>query len=133
MARGNREMSAPETLEDARSRAESLRREIERHNYAYYVLDQPTVSDQTYDSLMRELLAIEAASPELVTPDSPTQRVGAAPSQAFATHRHRVPMLSLANAFSLDELREWDARVKRHLGLDADAAVEYVAELKIDG
>jgi DNA ligase (NAD+) len=121
------------SLEDARARAEHLRREIERHNYAYYILDQPTVSDATYDALMRELTELEAANPELVTPDSPTQRVGAAPSEAFAAHTHRVPMLSLGNAFSLEELREFDARVKRHLHLPADHAVEYVAELKIDG
>ncbi|MFN3652796.1 MAG: NAD-dependent DNA ligase LigA [Armatimonadota bacterium] len=121
------------TLEDARNRAEVLRRELEQHNYAYYVLDQPTVADSTYDALLRELMEIEAAFPELVTPESPTQRVGAAPSSAFSSHTHRVPMLSLGNAFSLEELREFDARVKRHLGLPADEAVEYAAELKIDG
>ena len=121
------------SLEDASRRADELRREIEKHNYAYYVLDQPTVSDATYDAQMRELLAIEATYPELVTADSPTQRVGAAPSDAFRSHRHRVLMLSLGNAFSFDELREFDARVKRTLGLEAEAAVEYVAELKIDG
>lgn len=126
-------MLTPPSLEDAQLRAEELRREIEKHNYAYYVLDQPTVSDATYDSLMRELLAIETTYPELVTPDSPTQRVGAAPSDAFRSHQHRVPMLSLGNAFSFDELREFDARVKRTLGLDPDASIEYVAELKIDG
>jgi DNA ligase (NAD+) len=121
------------SLEDAQARAEQLRREIEKHNYAYYVLDQPTVSDASYDALMRELTEIETAYPELVTPDSPTQRVGAAPSDAFAPHTHRAPMLSLGNAFSLGELREFDARVKRHLHLPADQAVAYVAELKIDG
>jgi DNA ligase (NAD+) len=121
------------SLEDARARAEQLRREIEQHNYAYYVQDQPAVSDAAYDALMRELLSIEAAYPELLTPDSPTQRVGAAPSEAFVSHRHLVPMLSLGNAFTLDELREFDRRVKRHLGLEAETAVEYVAELKIDG
>lgn len=126
-------MSTQLTLEDAEQRAEALRKEIEQHNYAYYVLDQPTVSDATYDALMRELMEIEATYPELVTADSPTQRVGSAPSDAFATHEHRVPMLSLGNAFSFDELREFDARVKRILGLPADHAVEYVAELKIDG
>ncbi|HEU4752970.1 MAG TPA: NAD-dependent DNA ligase LigA, partial [Armatimonadota bacterium] len=121
------------TLEDARKRAEALRREIEQHNYAYYVLEQPTVSDATYDARMRELQEIESAYPELVAPDSPTQRVGAAPSESFPPHTHRVPMLSLGNAFSLEELREFDARVKRGLGLPSDAEVEYVAELKIDG
>lgn len=126
-------MSAPLSLEDARTRAEALRRELERYNYAYYVLDQPEVADATYDARMRELVALEAEYPELVSPDSPTQRVGAAPSDAFRSHTHRVPMLSLGNAFSLEELREFDARIKRTLGLDAAASVEYVAELKIDG
>lgn len=126
-------LSTSLSLEDAQGRAEALRREIEGHNYAYYVLDQPSVSDATYDALMRELTGIETTYPELVTADSPTQRVGAAPSDAFASHTHRVPMLSLGNAFSLEELREFDARVKRGLGLPADEPVEYTAELKIDG
>ena len=126
-------MSIPATLDDARQRADALRRELEQHNYAYYILDQPTVSDATYDAAMLELIEIESTYPELVTGDSPTQRVGAAPSLAFQPHAHRVPMLSLGNAFSLDELREFDARVKRHLGLTPEDSVEYVAELKIDG
>jgi DNA ligase (NAD+) len=126
-------MTIQPTLEDAQRRADELRREIERHNYAYYVLDQPTVSDATYDAQMRELIELEATYPELITPDSPTQRVGAAPSDAFKPHAHRLPMLSLGNAFSYDELREFDARVKRMLGMAADDGVEYVAELKIDG
>lgn len=121
------------TLEDAQKRAAALRREIEGHNYAYYVLEQPSVSDATYDALMRELTEIETAYPELITPDSPTQRVGAAPSEAFASYQHRVPMLSLGNAFSYDELREFDRRVKRHLHLPADELISYAAELKIDG
>lgn len=121
------------TLEDAEQRAEVLRREIEAHNYAYYVLEQPTVSDATYDALLRELTEIETTYPELVTPDSPTQRVGAAPSEAFNSYTHRVPMLSLGNAFSYDELREFDKRVKRHLHLPADEGIAYTAELKIDG
>ncbi len=126
-------MSAEAPLDEINKRAEALRREIERHNYAYYVLDQPTVSDASYDALMRALTEIETQYPELITADSPTQRVGSAPSDAFAGHTHRVPMLSLGNAFSLDELREWDARVKRILGLSADQPVEYATELKIDG
>ncbi len=120
-------------LDEARTRTEALRRQIEQHNHAYYVLDQPAVSDSTYDALMRELQDLEAEFLELVTPESPTQRVGAAPSDAFVPHTHRVAMLSLANAFSPDELREWDARLKRLLGLDADQPLQYVAELKIDG
>jgi DNA ligase (NAD+) len=127
------ELEANLTLEKAGARAEQLRREIEHHNYAYYVLDQPTVSDASYDAAMRELSELESRFPNLVTPDSPTQRVGAAPSAAFASHPHRAPMLSLGNAFSYDELRAFDARVRRHLGMSADEPVEYVAELKIDG
>lgn len=126
-------MSTEAPLDEINKRAEALRHEIERHNYAYYVLDQPTVSDATYDLLMRELTDIETRYPELITADSPTQRVGSAPSDAFASHTHRVPMLSLGNAFSLEELREWDARVKRVLGLPSDQPVEYATELKIDG
>ena len=106
---------------------------MEAHNYAYYVLDQPTVSDATYDAEMRELTAIETEFPELITPDSPTQRVGAAPSEAFTPHTHRVPMLSLGNAFSYEELHEFDRRVKRSLHLPAEETIEYMTELKIDG
>lgn len=121
------------TLEEAQTRAERLRGELEAHNYAYYVLEQPSVSDATYDALLRELTEIETTYPELITPDSPTQRVGAPPSTEFRPHTHRVPMLSLGNAFSYDELREFDARVKRHLHLEAGERVAYQAELKIDG
>jgi DNA ligase (NAD+) len=126
-------MELPRTQAQARRRAAALRREIEQHNRAYYVLQQPTVSDATYDALMRELEAIEARWPALVTPESPTQRVGTAPAAGFATHRHRVPMLSLDNAFSIEELRAFDARVKRRLKLPAGNALDYVVELKIDG
>lgn len=122
-----------ESPQEVRERAEELRREIGKHNYYYYVLDAPVVSDSQYDKLMRELQSIEERYPALVTPDSPTQRVGASPQEAFATHEHRQPMLSLANAFSEDELRGFDARVKRMLGIDNGDNLEYVAELKIDG
>ena len=115
------------------ARAESLRALLTDANYRYHVLDQPTISDAEYDHALRELVDLEAAHPELVVADSPTQRVGAVPLSAFSPHTHRQPMLSLANAFNDDELREFDGRVKRHLGLAGDAAVEYVAELKIDG
>ena len=119
---------------DPAERAAELRAELDEANYRYYVLDDPTIEDAAYDRLLRELTDLEAAHPELVTPDSPTQRVGAAPSTTFATVRHDVPMLSLGNAFGHDELREFDARVRRGLGLgDADPGVEYVCELKIDG
>ncbi|MEN6372573.1 MAG: NAD-dependent DNA ligase LigA [Armatimonadota bacterium] len=122
-----------EPPEEARERAEELRREINKHNYLYYVLDQPAISDAQYDKLMRELQSIEGQYPPLAAPDSPTQRVGAAPQTAFETHEHRQPMLSLANAFSEEELRSFDSRVKKILGIENGDNLEYVTELKIDG
>ena len=124
---------SPSPTETARARIEELRAAIRQHNYRYYVLDDPTVSDAEYDRLFRELTELERQHPEWVTPDSPTQRVGAAVQTTFAPVRHRVPMLSLDNAFGPDELREWDLRIKRHLALPADHPIEYVAELKLDG
>ncbi len=106
---------------------------LNHHAYLYYVLDAPEISDAEYDSLYRELRELEEANPELIRPDSPTQRVGAAPLEAFGTVTHGVPMLSLDNAFSEDELREFDARLKRFLDLSESADLEYVCELKIDG
>jgi DNA ligase (NAD+) len=119
--------------EDARARAEHLRAQLHLHNYRYHVLDSPLISDAEYDRLLRELVELEEQYPELATADSPTQRVGAAPQDAFAAHTHRVPMLSLGNAFTYEELRQFDARVKRWLGLAPETGVEYVSELKIDG
>jgi DNA ligase (NAD+) len=119
---------------DPAARVSELRAAIDDANYRYYVLDDPTIEDREYDRLLRELTDLEAAHPELASPDSPTQRVGAAPSSTFAEVRHEFPMLSLGNAFGHDELREFDVRVRRGLGLgDADPAVVYVCELKIDG
>ncbi len=120
-------------LQAASARAEGLRQALNHANYCYYVLDQPEIADSEYDRLLRELSDLETQHPELVTADSPTQRVGAAPLSSFAPHTHRQPMLSLGNAFNDDELREFDDKVKRHLGMAADANIEYVAELKIDG
>ncbi len=115
-------------------RAAELRAQLDDANYRYHVLDAPTMEDRDYDRLLRELSELEAEHPELVVPESPTQRVGAPPSSAFAEVRHDVPMLSLGNAFGHDELREFDARVRKGLGLtDADPGVTYVCELKIDG
>lgn len=114
----------------AQARAEQLRQELQHHNYLYHVLDQPSISDAEYDRLTRELLQIEAEYPELVTPDSPTQRVGATPASGFASVTHRVPMFSLANAYNADDLREW---ARRALELADGQPVEYVIELKIDG
>ncbi len=111
-------------------RAEALRREIERHNRLYYVEDAPEITDAEYDRLFRELQGLEAAHPELASPDSPTQRVGAAPLPEFPSVRHRIPMLSLGNAFEEDEVRAFDRRVREALGV---ASVEYAAEPKFDG
>ena len=116
------------------ARAAELRRRIDDANHRYHVLDAPTMEDAEYDRLLRELHDLEAADPSLVTPDSPTQRVGGTPSSLFASVRHDVPMLSLGNVFGADELREFDTRVRRGLGRGADdPPVDYVCELKIDG
>jgi DNA ligase (NAD+) len=111
-------------------RAEELRRELREANHRYYVLDAPTLSDAEYDRLFRELTQLEQAYPELRTPDSPTQRVGALPSEKFAKVQHRRPMMSLANVMGEEELVEFDARVHRLLG---DDPVAYVFEPKLDG
>jgi len=116
-----------------RKKAESLREQIRHHNYRYHVLDDPEIPDAEYDRLMRELLALEAEYNELVTHDSPTQRVGDAPISAFGTVQHELPMLSLANAFSEDELREFHRRVMERLELEGDAELSYAAEPKLDG
>ncbi|MCL5290025.1 MAG: NAD-dependent DNA ligase LigA [Bacillota bacterium] len=112
------------------ARVEELRREIEQHNHLYYVLDKPSLTDAQYDRLMQELVQLEAAHPEIVTPDSPTQRVGGQVQQGFQAVAHRLPMLSLGNAFGEGDLREFDRRVRTNL---PGEAVEYVVELKIDG
>ena len=115
---------------DARERAARLRAAIEDANYRYYVLDNPSISDAEFDRLFRELQALEHEYPELATADSPTQRVGSTPASAFRTVRHRVPMLSLNNAFAEEEVQAFDRRVRE--GLDAET-VEYEAEPKFDG
>jgi len=117
--------------EALKKRVDKLREEIEYHNYRYYILDQPEISDAQYDRLMRELEKLEDEYPELHSPNSPTQRVGAPPLEAFEIVRHSIPMLSLANAFDESEARDFDKRVKKFLGSAAD--VEYVAEPKLDG
>ncbi|HEY7308265.1 MAG TPA: NAD-dependent DNA ligase LigA [Gemmataceae bacterium] len=111
-------------------RAAELRRLLDHHNYKYYVEDKPEISDREFDMLLKELEEIEAAHPELITPDSPTRRVGGQPIDAFKSVIHRVPMLSIGKAFSADELREFDGRVRKALGKQP---VQYVVELKIDG
>jgi DNA ligase (NAD+) len=117
--------------EQATKKIEKLRQEINFHNYRYYALDDPVVSDADYDRLMRELENLEKEFPDLISPDSPTQRVGAPPLEKFEEVRHSLPMLSLANAFEEEEVREFDARVKRFLKTEQE--VEYCAELKMDG
>ncbi len=118
------------SLAEARRRVKQLREEIEQHNYNYFVLNQPTISDSEYDRLLRELQKLEEQFPNLRSPTSPTQRIGAPPQTEFHTVRHSIPMLSLANAFSDDEVREFDARVRKLAETDQ---IEYVAEPKFDG
>lgn len=115
---------------DIAARIAELRAELRRHDHLYYVLHTPEISDERYDALLRELRALETAHPELITPDSPTQRVGERPLEGFAHVRHAVPMLSIDNTYSPEELREFDARVRRALG---DEPYTYLVDPKIDG
>jgi len=115
---------------DTAALAADLRQRIEDANYRYHVLDEPAIADLEYDRMMRELQAIEAAHPELATPDSPTQRVGAAPLGAFAPVRHRIPMLSLANAFTADEVRDFVRRIEQRLEVPDPV---FSVEPKFDG
>lgn len=124
------QQTSTQDLQTLQARAEELRRLINYHNYRYYVLDSPEISDAEYDRLMEELRAIEAEHPELQSPDSPTQRVGAAPSEQFAVVEHRVPMLSLANAFSAEAVKAWHERIGRLLGREVRG---FTIEPKIDG
>ncbi len=117
--------------ESARAEAEQLRRMIEHHNYRYYVLDSPEITDKEYDELMRRLVKIESEFPELVTPNSPSQKVGGAPREEFGQIRHSIPMLSLNSVYTEDEILEFDARVKKIL--KSDEEIGYVAEPKMDG
>ena len=117
------------TQKQPEARAKELRALIDEANYRYYVLDDPQLTDAEWDALLRELIDIEDRYPELRTPDSPTQRVGAAPSEKFAPYEHHSPMLSLSNAFNEEELGAFDERVRKLANED----VTYVVELKIDG
>lgn len=130
-------MSSKSEGENAAQTAARLRAELEQHNVRYYVYDEPSISDAEYDGLMRQLEALEAEHPELVTPESPTQRVGAAPVSAFGSVRHAVPMLSLNNAFDEEEVAAFDRRVTdtlRGAGLLGPAQqADYFCELKLDG
>jgi DNA ligase (NAD+) len=117
--------------EAVKKHLEDLRRKIHYHNYRYYVLDEPEISDAEYDRLFQELEALERAHPELVTSDSPTQRIGAKPLEEFGTYEHSIPMLSLKSVTAEEEVRDFDDRVRRLLGSEAE--IEYVVEPKIDG
>src|SRR3989442_12113266 len=106
------------------NRIEELREQLREHEYRYYVLDEPTISDYDFDQLMRELQKLEQKHPELITPDSPTQRVGGEPAKEFPSHTFSFPMLSLENAYSEEELRDWERRVIQLAGTES---VDYVA------
>ena len=118
------------TRDEAGRELERLRADLRRHDHRYYVEAAPTISDPAYDRLYRSLQRLERDFPDLVTPDSTTQRVGGAPLKTFPVVRHRVPMLSMDNTYAPEELREFDARVRKSLG---GAPVAYVVELKFDG
>src|SRR5882672_4869142 len=118
------------TTKDLEKKVESLREKIRRYEYLYYVLDQPSISDQEFDQLMQQLKDLEAEHPALITPDSPTQRVGGKPREGFVKVRHSSPMLSLDNTYSEEELRAWERRVHE---LSGRKDVDYVCELKLDG
>ena len=117
---------------DPVQRLQELRTEIRRHEELYYIHNVPEISDEAFDRLLHELEALEAEYPDLVTPDSPTQRVAGRPIEGFATVEHLQPMLSLDNAYNEEELRAFDERVRKGAGV-GEAAIAYVAELKIDG
>ncbi|MEL7244470.1 MAG: NAD-dependent DNA ligase LigA [Cyanobacteria bacterium J06629_18] len=119
------------TQPETQQRVEELRKLLSQASYAYYVLDNPTIEDAVYDKLYRELQDLETQYPELITPDSPTQRVGEKPATGFTSVRHNIPMYSLENAFDVDELKSWDERWRRNAPPQDN--VDYVCELKIDG
>lgn len=113
---------------EAKKKIQKLREEINHHNYKYYVENNPEISDYEFDKLLKELEKLESEFPDLITPDSPTQRVGGEPVEGFQTVKHKVPMLSLANTYTFEELKEFDERVKKNVG-----PVEYIVDPKIDG
>jgi len=117
-------------VKDVKKRIERLRSEIRRHDYLYYVLNRPEISDRQYDKLFAELQSLEEANPQLITTDSPTQRVSERPIEGFKSIRHAAAMLSIDNTYSAEELRAFDERVAKGLG---GRDYDYVVELKIDG
>src|SRR5437773_7093053 len=120
----------PTAAKSIDQKIESLREKIRHHEHRYYVLDDPAISDAEFDRLMNELNALEAQHPDLITPDSPSQRVGGKPREGFVKVRHSSPMLSLDNTYSENELRSWERRVHE---LSGRTDVEYMCELKLDG
>src|SRR5256885_10325406 len=120
----------PAATKDTEKKIETLREKIRHHEHLYYVLDNPEISDLEFDKLMQELQQLEADNPKLITPDSPTQRVGGKPREGFVKVAHSIPMLSLDNAYSEEELRAWERRVHE---LSGRKDIEYVCELKLDG
>jgi len=125
--------SAPHDNQSVRRRAEELRRLLWHHRRRYYVDNEPEISDGEYDALERELLDLEEVHPELITADSPTRRVGVVPLDSLATLRHTVPMLSLDNSYTLEEIQDWEERLRRVLGAQASDSPDFSCELKIDG
>src|SRR6202790_2069920 len=123
-------MSPPAGDQKIEKKIEALREKIRHHEYRYYVLDDPELSDADFDKLMNELKRLEAEHPKLITPDSPTQRVGGKPREGFVKAKHSSPMLSLDNAYSEAELRDWERRVHE---LSGRTDLEYMCELKLDG
>ena len=123
-------MTSPKTPSPA-EQIKQLRNQLNDWSYRYYVLDDPAVPDAEYDRLFRQLQALEGEHPDLISPDSPTQRVGDVPLEGFNEVRHAVPMLSLGNAFNDEELRDFDQRVRERL--DVSGSIDYVAEPKLDG
>src|SRR5712671_2988876 len=120
----------PRRAPDIEPQIEELRHKIRHHEHLYYVLDAPELSDADFDQLMQELKKLEAEHPELITPDSPTQRVGGKPLEGFVKVAHSSPMLSLDNAYNEEELRDWERRVRE---LTGRTDLEYMCELKLDG
>ena len=129
-ARESDRVTRRQTLTAARRRADELRAAIRRHDYRYYVLDRPTIADAQYDRLFAELVRLESAHPQLITPDSPTQRVAGTPLPAFPTIEHLAPMLSLESVTEADAVRRFDERVRASV---PGRAVRYVVEPKFDG
>jgi DNA ligase (NAD+) len=121
------------TKQEAKERIEKLKKEIAYHDYLYYVLDKPEISDAAYDSLKRELIELEKQFPEFITPDSPTQRIGGQPLEKFEKFKHKVPMLSLQDAMDENELKDWEERIKKLLAPSEIKKLDYFAELKMDG